>query len=348
MRLDHIFLALTILAAQSACTAQQGKPPDTRPLQEAASTPAPLTSFARLLPGEWKVTAQSGTSMFHTWNWGPGQHSIRRMTDGLDAGGNPWRELRVAYWHPGRREVAWFGLSPYREGLMEGTIRFEGESADAFFDLYQTGVLRKMRLRWAFDGPDRYREALLEAAGPDGFMPLAEWEHVRSSARTAKPQSTAPETSGPPSRWKALQPLLGHTWEAQIAGTSGDAFPTRTTFEWIPQVDAIYARVLAPTKAGEAAHLLDAYLYRHTGTGSLRCVALSDRGGVYEGDLNVLEDGAWELDLTGDEGDRALRHAVRFDFEPDGTLRQRVWALEGAERALRLDLRHRKIEPQKG
>ena len=32
-------------------------------------------------------------------------------------------------------------------------------------------------------------------------------------------------------------------------------------------------------------------------------------------------------------------------YEPDGTLRYRVWSLEGAERTLRFDNRHRKVEP---
>ena len=48
----------------------------------------------------------------------------------------------------------------------------------------------------------------------------------------------------------------------------------------------------APSKDGEPTHLLDAYFYHHTGADALRCLALSNRGGVYEGDLTVLDGGA--------------------------------------------------------
>ena len=314
----------------------------------AAKVADPMASFARLLPGEWRVTAQSGTSMFHTWHWGPGRHSMRRMTDGSDAGGNPWRELRVVYWHPGRKQVCLLGLTPFQSGVMEGTIQFEEERGEAAFDLYQTGVRRKMGLRWTFEGPDKFHETLLEATGPAGLTPLAAWDHVRFNAPTATRPPDAEEAPKSSERLKALEPLLGHTWEAEGAWATGGAFHVQSTFEWIPLVDAIYVRVVAPNQGGEPTHLLDAYLYRHTGTGALRCLALSNRGGVYEGDLTVLDGGALQFDLTGYEGDRVVRHVVRFDFERDGTLRQRVWSLEGIERRLRLDVRHKKLEPKQG
>ena len=47
-------------------------------------------------------------------------------------------------------------------------------------------------------------------------------------------------------------------------------------------------------------------------------------------------------DLTG-----FLPLVVRFDFEKDGTLRDRVWSLEGTERTLRLDVLHKKLERKK-
>ena len=95
-------------------------------------------------------------------------------------------------------------------------------------------------------------------------------------------------------------------------------------------------------------HLLDAFFYHHTGTGALRCLALSSRGGVYEGDLTVLEGGALQLDLKGYEGDQVVPRVVRFDLEPDGTLRNRIWSLEGTDRRLLLDVHHERVEPQKG
>ena len=73
----------------------------------------PMASFARMVGGEWRMTAQSGTSMFDTWHWGPGKHSLRVMTDGSGADGKPWRELQAVYWHPGRKQVRLLGLSPF-------------------------------------------------------------------------------------------------------------------------------------------------------------------------------------------------------------------------------------------
>lgn len=85
---------------------------------------------------------------------------------------------------------------------------------------------------------------------------------------------------------------------------------------------------------------------QHVAIGALRCLALSSRGGVYEGDLTVLEGGALRLDLKGYEGDRVVPHVVRFGFETDGTLRNRVWFLEGSERTLMLDMHHERLAPR--
>jgi hypothetical protein len=204
-----------------------------------------------------------------------------------------------------------------------------------------------MGLRWTFDGPDKYRDTLLEATGPAGLTPINELDHVRSKPPATPRPRTVEGAPKPSERLKALESLLGHTREAEGEWAGGGAFHARSTFEWVPLADAIYARVLAPTKDGEPGHLLDAYFYHHTGTGALRCLALSNRGGVYEGDLTVLDGGALQIDLKGYEGDRVIPHVVRLDFEQDGTLRHRVWSLKGAERTLLLDVRHKKLKPKK-
>ena len=348
-------VALSFIAVPLICTAAQDKRPDANPIQEPAPpAPAkvadPVAGFARMVGGEWRVTYQSGTSQFDTWHWGPGQHSIRLMTDGSDAVGGPWRALEVVYWHPGRKQVRLLNLHPdvpgIGRGVGEGTFRFEGETAEAVFDLYQTGGRRDIARRWTFDGPDKYRATLLEATGRDRYMPLVEWDYVRSKTLTATRPLTDKAVAKPSERLKALEALLGHTWEVKGNWAAGDAFHTQSAVEWIPLVDAIYVRVLAPSKDGEPTHLLDAYIYHHTGTGALRCLALSNRGGVYEGDLTVLDGGALQIDLQGYEGDQVVPHAVRLDFEKDGTLRDRIWSLKGAERTLMLEARHMKLGPK--
>ncbi len=346
-RFHNPLIALSLIAALSACAAAQDKSPDARPVREPASAEIanPMASFSRMVSGEWRQTALAGTSTFDTWHWGPGKHSMRVMTDGSgsDVVPEPWRELQVFYWHPGRQQVCLLGLSPFASGVSEGTIKFNGETADGVFDLYQTSGLRKLGLRWTFDGPDKYHDVLLEATGPEGLKPMNEWDHFRSKGPPAPRLPTVEKEVPKPSAYlNALLPLLRHTWEAKGEWATGDACHIQSTFEWIPYADGIYARTFALTKDGEPVHLLDAYFYHHTGTGALRCLALSNRGGVYEGDLTVLDGGALQLDLKGYQGDRVVPLVVRFDVENDGTLRNRVWSLKGTERSLQLDVRHGK------
>lgn len=209
VQLHYAFLALFLTVVLSACTAREDKGPDSKPAQEPVSAKAanPMASFARMVGGEWKMTATAGTSMFDTWHWGPGRHSMRVMTDGLGADGNPWRALGVLYWHPGRKQVCSLGLSPYGAGVAEGTITFDGETAEAVTDMYQTGGRRKLKSRWRFDGPDKYHDELLEATGPGGYSPLAAWDRVRVMPPTP-PRPRTVEGAKPSERLKAIEPLL--------------------------------------------------------------------------------------------------------------------------------------------
>ena len=351
LRIFNATMAALLVASLVPLFVAQDESTDAKPVQETASAEVanPMASFARMVPGEWRMSVPAGTSTFDTWHWGPGQHSMRVMTDGAGSGAvaEPWRELQVFYWHPGRKQVCMLGLSPFARGVSEGTIQFEGETAEGVFDLYQTHGLRKLGLRWAFDGPDKYHDILLEATGSAGLVPMNEWDHFRSKGPPAPRPPTVGEAPKLSERLKPLEALLGCTWEAKGDWVTGDAFHIRSTFEWIPYADGIYVRTVALAQDGEPVHVLDAYFFHHTGTDALRCLALSNRGGVYEGDMTALDGGALQLDLRGYEGDHVVPHVVRFDFEKDGTLRDRVWSLEGTDRKLMLDVHHKKVEPKK-
>jgi hypothetical protein len=104
----------------------------------------------------------------------------------------------------------------------------------------------------------------------------------------------------------------------------------------------MYGRTVAIGAGREPSHVFDTYFYHHTGTGVLRCLALSEQGGVYEGDVAVLEGGSVRLDLKGYEGNRVVSRVVQLDFEKDGSVRSRVSAGEGAERVLVLDVQYQK------
>ncbi len=335
MRFHRPFLALCLAAALCGCAAAPGQRLDAKPVPKPATAEVadPMASFARLVGGDW-----SGLSALQTWHWGPGKHSMR--------GG----ELEVIYWHPGRKQVCLLSMHAEIPGVGrgsgEGTMKFEGETVSGTLDLYQPRGLRKLAMRWVFEGPDKYRDTLLEDSG-GGFSTLAEWDRVRVPKRSETPPRAAEQALNPPQHLKTFESLLGCTWEAQVrAGdsASGKAVKVQSTFEFVP--DYVYGRVLAPNEDGEPTHLLDAYLYQEVRTGALCCLALSNRGGVYKGEVTVVDGGALQLDLKGYEGDRVVSLVARVDFEKDETLRLRVWSLKGAKRTLMLDVHHKKFEPK--
>jgi hypothetical protein len=263
MRLHRTFLALLLLGAPSRILAQE--------------VTGPMAPFARMVGGEWKMTALAGTSTYDIWHWGPGKHSVRVMTHGIDPERKPWRELQVFYWHPGRKQVRYLGLSPVLQGVSEGTIKFDGDTAVGVFvihQFHQTYGRRKMGLRWTFDGPDKYHDVLLEASGPEGLKPMNEWDHFRSMTLTPVRPIIAEEMPKYPEYLKPLEPLVGHTFEATGEWAVGDTVHIQTTFEWVPFTVGIYARTVALTKESEPTLPLESYIFHHTETGGLRCLAL--------------------------------------------------------------------------
>jgi hypothetical protein len=304
-----------------------------------------------MVGGEWTMTATAGTSLHDTWTWGPGRHSLRVTTHGEAASGDPWRELTAVYWHPAFDQIRVLSLHPdipgIGRGVFEGSIELDGESADATSDLYQPGAKRRISRRWTFDGPDANHTVLMESTQGGAFQLLAEWDYFRSQTLTPvspPPGSDAPQ---PSERMQPFERLLAGTWAVAARGedrlASGSAVSLRSKLEWIPYVDAISARTVA-LGAGEDAALVDASIYHHVGTGKLRCLALTSRGGVYEGDVIVLDDGSLQLELTGYEGERVSPYLVRIEFEDGGSLRQRVWSGASDQRELVLDVRHELLD----
>lgn len=329
--------------------------------KQAGALDAPMASFAGMMSGRWKRTFTSGSSMIATWHWGPGHHSVRVMTEGFAGEGQPWNEVQVYYWHPGRQQVCVWSASPFAHGLSEGTIRFDSKRAEGFMDMRQFGFdpnrnggRRKLGLRWAFDGPDRYRDTLLEDTG-QGYETLVEWDQVRigpDEAKTATPpgegEARMPKVS---ERMQALQPLLEGIWEStggdvQRGAGAGDASRIRTTFEWMPGLELIYARAVELSDEGEPAHVLDAYFYYDMGTASLHCRAFTHSGGVYEGEVRAPQGGSLQIDLKGCEGERNVATAASIDFMNDGTVRERMWSDDLGEYTLMRDALHLTVGEQ--
>jgi hypothetical protein len=342
MRTFSTFIALSLITTASARTNGQDTAASApEPVSAIPAVADPMAAFARLVGGEWKNTAASGTSMYDTWHWGPGKLSVRGMTHGFSANGSPWRELNVMYWHPNRKRVCLWGVGPYQRSVSEGTITFEGDAAEGDIDLFQVGVRRQLGVRWTFDGLDKYHEALLERRGPGGLQPLAEWDLVRSATLTPVQPIAAEFSPAHSERLKALQPFLGRAWDATIPSANGVEAHIQSTFEWVPLADGIYLRTQGQNAEGVATHLLDGYFYHHTGTNDVRCLVLSSWGSVYEGQVTVIEGGALQLDLKGYEGDAISAYAVHLDLAEDGTVHLRAWSVDGTVRTPILDVVHK-------
>jgi hypothetical protein len=336
-------LLVSIAGVLGACEARQKNAADAGGTGTPAPSSAmdPLGGFGRMMPGEWKMTAAAGTSMYDTWHQGPGNHSFRVMTHGESAAHDPWRELQVVYWHPGRRQVRLLGIGPYEHSVFEGSVTFGDERAEAELDLYQTRANRKILRRWIFTGPDTCRVALLESVGDAGFQPLVECEYTRSVTLTPPIEPTGASTQ-PPARLAAFEPLLGRSWETSEppTGAWADGRALRLEVEWVPYAEGIYARTFALPAHGRTdspQHVLDTYIYYHTGAKALRTLSLSASGGVYEGDVKVLDDGSVRFAITADAGTGVASYEALLEFGPGHGLRQRVWDVGDAGRTPKLD-----------
>lgn len=332
------FLPAITLAACSprtdVCTPREGTEESTSP--EAPKPPPAMAPFAGLVGGAWQVTLVSGATPHHVWRWGPGGFSVSKWSNGLDGVDDPWAG-EVLYWHPGRREVRVLSLHGdipgVGRGVGEGSIRFDGETADGRVDLAQPRGVRKLATHWMFNGPDAYHDTLLEDSG-SGFQTLAEWEFIRIPDRSESSSRARIEAPAvPPERLKSLRSLAGHVWQASLSrrgsAATEDVVHVQATIEWIPSLEVIIARVDAARREGAHLGAIEAYLFQDVGTEATRCLALSDSGDVYEGKVVALDERTVQLELTG-HGGGPVQLQIGLALEDDGSLRSRVRTLDAA------------------
>lgn len=305
---------------------------------------SPLAAFERLVDCEWQLGSESGWSQFDRWQWGPGKRSIISQTYGTDNEGAPWRVLSVYYHDPEQSHIAMFSM--HRDipgigrGLSDGTILFDGDTAEGVFDLHQSAsptgnaAHRKMALKWSFTANEHYIDTLLEDSGR-GFDTLAEWKRVRSDDLTPLP-AVAEADAKPSGEFAAFTPLAGRAWRSTIESPSGEAVRIRTQVEWIPYVHVIRARISTQADGQEPVAILEAFLYRHPVAGTLHAIVLSSDGTVYKGSLSINESDELRFDLRSTGDSRVL---FEIDIEADKP-RSRVWSVEQTGRRLRWDTTH--------
>jgi hypothetical protein len=257
--------------------------------------------------------------------------------------------MKVFYWHPGRKEVRTLGVSPAFRGVSEGTFTFDGTKATGLVDMHQTTGHRVFGLRWTFEGPDAYHDELLDKV-PEGFSLQNEWRRYRVAAASEKElaaERTLVAASKRSDFLKPIERLLAQTWETKAAPevaaqTPADTLRKRTTFEYVPDADAIYGRVETLNAEGTPTHTMDLYLYHHTGAGVLRCLALANSndgdGVVYEGDITPGDDGrSLRFNLRVHRSSGLSTMEARVDFEARGGARVQAWSTDGKDRTLIFD-----------
>ena len=309
------------------------------PLTKApAPVPAPagpLANFERMIEGEWGMKFTSGTSMFTQWTWGPGKHSIRSQTYGSGAGGEPWRGMRVIY-KVGEQEVRTLGISPFARGVSEGTMKFEGDAAEATFDISQRGGnpmvegldVRRMKTEWSFTTPDEYRDTLLEDTGR-GYLPLNLLEVIRSTPRSALPPSNPASMPAPSERWTHFHRFIERAGDEEVLLVSKlGAAPLRAKLEWIPYAEALLLRTFSAKNDQEPDLLLDATIYHHTKTETFRCLVLTKAGRVFEGDVLLRSESQIDFTIEGTgEGERVPGRG-RLELGEKGEVRLKVWSAD--------------------
>ena len=338
----------SLLAFPLACNPvhAQSSNNDATKERTSAAKASPLAGFAVMEEGQWNL----GSIHADTWHWGPGRYSIRSHTVGADGDDNPWREIAVYYWHPGLGQIRVISLHPdipaIGRGIAEGSVEFDGQTFTGKVDLFQTGrpkpVHRRLAHHWTFDGPDRYHEPLLENSGR-GYETLVEWDYVRSVVQPTKPTVPNGDAPLPSANLKPLLPLLGR-WEIQTEAADDRDARARLNFEWAEYLDLIAVRLESAEAESSADSFCDAYLFHHAGTNSLRCLALTRSGGVYEGELKLLPDGALESELKHSESGASNWCFARVGFEDDGSIRVRIWTEADGKRELAQDVRARRAD----
>ena len=309
-----------------------------------AQSPDGLDALGDLVGGVWEATYMSGRSRYDVWSWGPGRDSLAMRAEGFDANGEPRSRVHlVVHRHPGLGQLRFLELSTNnRVGV--GRITLDEGQAVVDYDFYDYwGAFgprrtRTMRLHWSLEGADTFREEMLESNGRGSMVRLAEWRGVR---RPALPDELerADAAPRPTQRLDALARLVGPTWSA-----GGDWAPfTETTYEWIPDVDAVHGRAISTLAEKSGRVVEDHYFYVHPETEEVHYLGLA-QGSVTEGILQVLDDGSLELDLTRSDGVATRRYVQRLDFTDEGELHEFVWAVEGDERRRVSDVRRTPVE----
>ncbi|MBL9150394.1 MAG: hypothetical protein JNM94_17040 [Phycisphaerae bacterium] len=211
--------------------------------------------------------------------------------------------------HPEVATIGW--------GLAEGTAETSDARIVARLSLTQSvraDAPRTLETRFDFADRDHYRATLLEDTGK-GFAPLVEWAYARARELSALP-AVAAEAATPSERLQSLTSLVGAP-RRFVATAEGSARAFDATFEWIPYVKAIRARLSFDAVEGPLGRTVDVYLLRGADASTIRVLAIGESGAIFEGRATPRGD-AIDATLRGHDGSRTSDVTLRVERTSSG------------------------------
>lgn len=268
-----------------------------RPVQIEKVT-GPMSQFERLTSGEWRMKSVGGSQFFETWRYGPGGHSVRKFTHGVNLHDNnrPWREVEIFYWHPGEKKVRTIGFSPYKASVSRGSIELKAGKLESRFEMNQEGDIRNLGIEIAFQGKDKFQETLYESVNDQPYVVGNQWNHVWSKTETPVPVLKSTETPKPAGAQAFLTAFADKAWQGRSpVKTTGTH---RTDFEWIPYANVMNIRSTSKPAKGSTMSQYDLYLYQIPSARRVQAFALFQDGSHGEGHAVSSNSGTFEIRLT--------------------------------------------------
>lgn len=314
------------LASLSLAACLVGNSSQTQRPEQITKVSGPMAPIERLTMGEWRMKSVGGSQFFETWRYGPGGHSVRKFTHGVNLHDNnrPWRDVEVFYWHPEQKKIKLLGFSPYKASVSQGSIELKAGKLESRFETNQDGEIRKLGIEIAFQGKDKFQETLYESVNGQPYVVGNQWNHVWSKTVTPAPVLKSPETPKPSGAQAILTAFAGKVWQNRSPVRNSGTY--MTDFEWIPYANVMNVRsTLKPVKGGTVGQY-DLYFYQIPSAVGVQAFALFNDGSHGLGSAVAKGAGKIEVRLRMSSSDNADR-SISYSIGSNGNLEEDVWKI---------------------
>jgi len=136
-----------------------------------------LAIMGRLDGGKWWVKDGKPLNAYHVAEWSVNKKMLHIRTFFPAESGDKLFADAVYFWHPGRKAVAGYAVSPGGE-VYDGTFKFDGDTWTQEFQHFSPKGTVDYRETWVFSGDDEYTWTLFQKTG-DGLKKQMEATFVR-------------------------------------------------------------------------------------------------------------------------------------------------------------------------